>query len=162
MPVPLQELRFRPFEVSDAGVLDRWLRRVGLGVPRGLLEGEWTRRLLGDGRIYMRLAVDAAGRTLGFVRLDIAPDRTAEITLIADPDRLRRGIGTSLLEHALAEMRTRGLGRMLAVVDIDNRAGREFFLAAGFEIARSPLPGFDHLERVVHRADRQPPLEIVP
>jgi len=162
MPAPLQDLEFRPFEPADAAVLDRWLRQAGLGVPRGLLEGSWTRRLLGDERIHMRVAVDAGGQTLGFVRLDLAPDRSAEITLIADPSRRRHGIGSALLDHVLAEMRVRGYRRLLAVVDVDNRAAREFFLAAGFEVARSPLPGFDHLERVVHRADRQPPLEIVP
>ena len=162
MPVPLQDLRFRPFELADAGLLDRWLRAAGLGVPAGLVRESWSRRLLGDARIVVRVAIDAGGAPRGFVRLDLAPDRSAEITLIADPGARRQGIGTSLLEEALIEARARGLRRLVAVVDTDNRVAREFLVAGGFEVTRAPLPGFDHLERVVHGADRQPPLEIVP
>lgn len=155
-------LRFRAFELADVGFLGPWLRAAGLGVPSGIEAGDWGRRLLEDPRIICRVASGEGGSPLGFFRLDFAPDRTAEVTVIVDPEERRRGIGGRLLEEALVEARRAGLRRLLAVTEEGNRAGQEFFLTLGFEVAATSMPGFIQLARVVHGAGRQPPLEIVP
>ncbi len=72
----------------------------------------------------------------------------------------RQGLGRALLSDALAEARSLSLRRILAMVVEDNRAGLGFFLERGFEETGIHLPGFRQLARVVHGADRQPPLEI--
>ena len=61
---------------------------------------------------------------------------------------------------ALSEARNQGLRRVVAMVEVDNRAGIDFFLDQGFEETNVYLPGFLQLARVVHGAGRQPPLEI--
>jgi ribosomal protein S18 acetylase RimI-like enzyme len=155
------DLEFRPFAEADAELLGRWLHTAGLGVPQGLGSGAWGRRVVADPRIVCRAAV-VAGDPVGFYRLDLAPDRTAELTLIVAPGRRRQGIGRVLLEAMLGEARQRGLRGVVAVVQETNVPALSFFRAAGFEESGVAMPGFVHLARLVHRADRQPPLEISP
>lgn len=154
-------LAFRPFEAGDVPQLEVWLTQAGLGDPLRVDRSAMVRRLLEDGRILVLTALRDR-EVAGFVRMDLAPDRTAELTLIVDPRARRTGIGRRLLERALDEARSRGLGRVFAVVSHDNRAGQAFFADAGFEPSGARVPGFDHLERFVHRSDRQSPLEIIP
>lgn len=154
-------LEFRPFVEADAEVLGGWLEAAGLGVPAGLGTGAWGRRVVADPRIVCRAAL-LEQRVVGFFRLDVAPDRTAEVTLITAPDERRRGLGRGLLEGALASARRRGLRGLIAVVQDSNHAALGFFAQVGFETSGVVMPGFVHLVRMVHRADRQPPLEITP
>jgi GNAT superfamily N-acetyltransferase len=155
------DLSFRPFEPPDVEILGPWVRAAELGLPDGVLADDWGRRVVGDPRIVVRVAEDAGG-PVGFFRLDLAPDRSAEITIFTDPKRRRKGIGSRVLEEALREIRRLGVRRLLAVVERGNRVAREFFFAAGFEPCESRETGFDHLERIVHGAGQQPPLEITP
>ncbi len=67
-----------------------------------------------------------------------------------------------MLEYALAEGRLLDLRRIVAVIQDHNRAGCAFFLKAGFEHSATRMEGFCHLERIVHGAGCQPPLEILP
>ena len=131
-------------------------------VPPGTKSGSWARRITEDPRILVRVA-NFAGRPLeavGFFRLDLAPDRVAELTMIVSPEHRRKGLGRALLAEALVEARRLSLRRILAMVVEDNRAGFGFFLERGFEETGIHLPGFRQLARVVHGADCQPPLEI--
>lgn len=154
-------LEFRPFVEADAEVLGAWLEAAGLGVPAGLGTGAWGRRVVADPRIVCRAAL-WQGRLVGFYRLDIAPDRTAELTLITAPSERRRGVGRALLEGSLATARRRGLRGLIAVVQDNNHSAVSFFAQEGFEISGVAMPRFVHMVRIVHRADRQPPLEITP
>ena len=161
MSAPLA-LHIRPAVAADLALVGPWLRRAGLGLPERLDDDLWGRRAIEDPRIVCSVGVGEAGDTLGFFRLDVAPDRVAEITLLVAPGHRRRGLGSQLLERALGEARRRGLRRLEAVVQVDNRSARAFFEEAGFEPTGRVVPGFVHLARVVHRAEHQPPLEIAP
>lgn len=157
-----KDLRFRPFALEDAAHLGAWLQAVGLGVPRGVADQTWARRLIEDPHISCWAAEDPDGSRLGFFRLDTGPDQQAELTIIVGPGLRRRGLGTALLEEALSQARSRGLRRILAVVEDENDPAMGFFSAAGFHSVGRKTPGNTHLERLIHRADRQPPLEIQP
>lgn len=162
MPNSPPQLCFRPFGEADATVLEPWLREAGLLVPPGTKSGSWARRITEDPRILVRVACFAGrpAEVVGFFRLDLAPDRVAELTMIVSPEHRRKGLGRALLAAALAEARSLSLRRILAMVVGDNHAGFGFFLDRGFEETGIHLQGFRQLARVVHGADRQPPLEI--
>ena len=162
MPAPLPRLEFRAFEPPDAPLLDRWLKDAGLGMPEGMSITDWRDRVLHDERILIEVAVREDGSSAGFLRMDLAPDRSAELTVISDPLTRRAGVGSRLLERALVQARTMGLRRLMAAVQVGNDRARAFFVAHGFESSGAPLREFEHFERVVHGADWQEPLEIVP
>ncbi|MFO1050999.1 MAG: GNAT family N-acetyltransferase [Planctomycetota bacterium] len=156
------DLRFRPFRATDAPRLERWLQGAGMPLPESLPRQVWAQRIAGgDARIQALTAM--AGRVaIGFLRLDLAPDRSAELTLIVDPRHRRRGIGRLLVEKALEEARRLGLRRLSALVRPDNEPALRLFTETGFEPSATRVVGFECLARVVHRADRERPLEIVP
>jgi GNAT superfamily N-acetyltransferase len=155
-----EPIQLRPFAVGDAPRLAKWLALAGLAVPAGTPAEVWVKRIQGNDRILCLSAVDVRDRLIGFLRLDIGPDRVAELTLIVAPEHRRRGLGRRLLEAVLVEARRRGLRRLTAAVSDHNDGALQFFLDGGFEETGHWLPGFVHLSRVVHGADRQPPLEI--
>jgi ribosomal protein S18 acetylase RimI-like enzyme len=114
-------------------------------------------RLLADARIVARIA-EAAGSRLGFFRLDCAPDRVAEITLVVAPEFRRCGLGRRLLLAALRTAQHAGIGQVVALVDADNRRALAFFDAGGF--SAEGMVGTRHrLVKWLHgRAGR--PLEV--
>lgn len=159
--IRFESIRFRPFALADVELLAEWLAEADLGVPAGVDDQAWGRRMLTDPGIVCGAATRAEdGATQGFFRLDLAPDNTAEVTLIVSPALRRCGLGGILLEEALAEARRRGLRELFAVVNDWNRAGQGFFLSAGFEPSGTQLRDFVHLRRIVHGSDREHPLEI--
>lgn len=153
------EVALRPVGVRDFATLGAWLAEAGLGAPPRV-DGVW-RRLLADPRIQVRVAVASRdGTPLGFYRLDLAPDRSAEITLVVSRLQRRRGVGSELLQAALREARARGLSRLVAKVQPDNSVARDFFLGAGFEAAGGAMQPFQCFERLIHRSDDVAPLEV--
>lgn len=167
MPLDSQPLKFRPFEVGDAPLLGAWLAAAGLGVPKGVATSAWSARIIQDPNISCWVAtcclVDGrAAQIVGFFRLDVGPDQAAEVTILVDPRQRRRGLGGRLLEAALNQARTRGIRKMLAVIDMNNGTALDLFHDAGFSRNGSNTPGHIHLHRLFHRAERQPPLEIQP
>lgn len=143
-------------------LLGPWLQEAGLGAPPWVDSKTWGHRLMHDPRIVCRVACRAGGEVVGFSRLDFAPDRTAEITLIVAPQWRGVGIGKALLEHALQECRRLRMRRLVAIVRQSNRIALALFLEAGFEETVTDMPGHVHLERIVHSASHQPPIEIAP
>jgi ribosomal protein S18 acetylase RimI-like enzyme len=159
--VKAPSLAFRPFEAQDLWVLVPWLSGSGLGVPPEIREENLGQRLANDPRICCQAAIDKRGRVVGFLRLDSAPDRAAEVTLIVAPDERRRGVGAALLRRAVELAREASWRRLWAVIRLDNHVARHMFERAGFEEQGRPLPGHVHLIRIVHRGSRSvPPLEI--
>lgn len=155
-----QALLIRPFAAEDAELLGAWLTAVGLGVPSAIATETWANRMITDPHISCWAAHDRMGKVLGFFRLDTGPDLQSEITLIVAPGQRRSGIGRRLLDEALDQARSRGICKIRAVVNETNAAALEFFDAAGFSPNGHNTPGNIHLHRLLHRADRQPPLEI--
>ena len=82
-------LSFRPFEAGDLDVLERWLGDAGLRPSARVRRDLRIRRLTDDDRIVTRL-VDSGGDAVGFFRLDLAPDRSAELTLLVAAGRRRQ------------------------------------------------------------------------
>lgn len=56
--------------------------------------------------------------------------------LVVAPGRRGRGIGSSLLEHALAFARDNGLLRVTLLTDADNEAAHRFYARHGFRTSR--------------------------
>ena len=154
-------LAFRPFTIADAPLLAGWLAAEGLGVPPGIGSANWAGRLVEDPNISC-WAAQEAGETVGFFRLDTGPDLQAELTVIVAPHRRRNGIGLQILEEVLKQARARSLRKILAVVSQANQDGLTFFHDAGFDLSRDQTSQHVHLQRLVHCAERQPPLEIQP
>lgn len=159
---PPPELQFRPVAAADLAVLAPWLEAVGLGVPAAVRDASWAARVSSDPRILCLTARDAGEAIVGFVRLDLAPDRTAEVTVLVAPEARRRGVGSALLERALTEARRKALRQLVALIQLDNEPAQGFFDQAGFEPTGRHVPGFLHTARSIHRAEHQPPLEISP
>lgn len=153
-------MQLRPLAPRDLRLIAPWLHAAGLGVPAGVCHKSWGERLASDQGIVCRVAV-ARGGTVGFFRLDLAPDRTAEVTVCVAPARRRRGLGRQLLDAAMAEARERGMRHVVAAVRTDNTAGRAFFVAAGFAEVASAVPGFVHFRGAVAVPDR-PRLQLAP
>ena len=85
-----------------------------------------------------------------------------ELTVIVAPHRRRSGIGLQIFAEVLKQARARGLRKILAVVSEANEDGLAFFDDAGFDRAGDQHSQHVHLQRLVHCAERQPPLEIQP
>lgn len=154
-------LTYRPFEAGDLDAIERWLDDAGLRPSARVRRDLRIRRLTDDDRIVTRIA-DAERGAVGFFRLDLAPDRSAELTILVDAKWRRRGIGSRVLDHVIAEARERGLVRLVAAVAIDNEPAHVFFSELGFEEGDTTVPGFVHYERFLHRSDCSRPLEIRP
>lgn len=154
-------LSFRPFEAGDLDVLERWLGDAGLRPSPRIRRDLRIRRLTDDDRIVTRL-VDSDGEAVGFFRLDLAPDRSAELTLLVAAGRRRQGVGRRIVDQVVVEARDRGLVRLVAAVALDNHQAHEFFPELGFEQGDTTVPGFVHYERFLHRSDCSRPLEIRP
>lgn len=157
------QLRFRPFERADLTLLGPWLAATGLSVP-ALEPDQMARRLIQDPGILCTTALGERDQPVGFIRLDLSPDHSAEVTLIVSPSCVRQGIGRALLEHGIELARERGWQRLWALVRSENYPARRLFEIAGFEEAANPLYGYVHLVRLVHRrpAGMVAPLEIAP
>jgi ribosomal protein S18 acetylase RimI-like enzyme len=64
--------------------------------------------------------------------------------LAVSPRHQGRGLGRRLIEESLAGLTAAGLQRVLILVAKDNREGRAFWLARGFEdVSRARVMGVD-------------------
>jgi GNAT superfamily N-acetyltransferase len=135
---------------SIAGVHVRTWRRAYRGiVPDRVLDSlsvdartrNW-REWLGDpeGRSTTFVAEGAGGAVEGFCSVNLpsrdedADEQTAEVSaLYVEPGRWRTGLGTALLEAALADARERGAGEATLWVFARNEGARAFYARFGFE-----------------------------
>jgi L-amino acid N-acyltransferase YncA len=148
MPAP--EVQIRPFAACDAEVLGPWLDAPGVSLPPGGLTPRWAERLLADGRVRAFVATEN-GVPVGFARLDIGPDRLAELTIAVARSRRQRGVGARLLELVADQAKKLGIRRLHAVVDESNRPACAFFERVGFE-EQSVLPLAVTFVRWIHDA----------
>lgn len=148
----------RPFRLADAGTVEPWLTGPGLSLPSGALRHEWPHRLLADARILMQVA-EVEERQVGLVRLDVGPDRVAELTMVVDPGCRRMGLGRRMFLLALDQARSIGLRSLTALVDLDNSVALAFFHDQGF-VQEGLVGDRVRLCRIVHAGDHQRPLDI--
>ena len=100
-------LSLRPFELGDAAMVVPWLDAPGIGLPPGTARAQWAERLMVDPRVRAWIAeattaptadgAEAPAEPVGFVRLDIGPDRIAELTVAVAQAWRRRGVGSHML-----------------------------------------------------------------
>jgi len=146
-------IRLRPFGLLDATTVASWLDGPGLGVPAGPVGSRWAERLIADARVCAWVAV-AGNEPVAFVRLDVGPDRVAELTLAVAPRRRRTGIGTTVLGMALHQANALRVRRVHAIVDAANGPALAFFAECGFE--EDGVPGAARrFVRWIHDGDRE-------
>ena len=158
MTAPLGSLCLRPFALSDATTVERWLCGYGLSLPGGQLRREWPQRLLADPRITAQIAT-VSGRDVGFLRLDTWPDHVAEVTLVVEPACRRQGLGTAMFAGVLRLARSIRIHRLVVSIDLRNQQALDFFAEQGF-VDEGLVSGRLRMGRLVHAGDHQPPLEI--
>lgn len=130
--MPQAPLELRPFALADARTVVGWLRAPGLGLPPGLAGSQWAERLLLDGRSRAFVAWQGDCR-IAFARLDIGPDRVAELTLAVGREHRRHGVGSTVLAEVLREAARLRVRRLQAVVDRTNVPAMRFFSEHGME-----------------------------
>lgn len=157
-PAPL---RLRPFAAVDAVAVTPWLAGPGLSLPPGPAARDWGARMVGDPRVAAWM-VELDGAACGFLRLDIGPDRIAELTIVVAPGHRRRGIGSRALARLVEEARGRGLHRLQAMVEPGHAEAMEFLVEQGFEATVGHVAGRVRLDLLLHAARGDAPLEIVP
>jgi len=110
--------------------------RLRFGRPAALGDGDTFRRMFGldDGRIETIGAFDLAGRILGLATVAWVRPGTAELGLIVRSDLQRRGLGATLLAHAIKTTRAAGYHLLLAHVDYENMPMRRLARHFGFEL----------------------------
>ncbi|SMF74398.1 [SSU ribosomal protein S18P]-alanine acetyltransferase [Tistlia consotensis] len=85
------------------------------------------------------LALDVAGRPLGFLLVRRAADEAEVLSLGVDPERRREGIGGRLLDAGLESLAAEGTARLFLEVAVDNPEAQALYRARGFvEVGRRP------------------------
>ena len=119
---------------DDLGVLRDLFRRSSLSNANdaaNLRAAPETLHWAGDGiaERRTRVAVDADGRILGFVTVvDIAGGQELE-DLFVDPDAMRQGVATQLVQEAVSEATRSGV----AWIEVTgNQHAAEFYASVGF------------------------------
>ncbi len=161
VPTPHAPLHVRPFAAGDTGTVASWLAAPGLSVPPGAAAEEWGARMVADARVAAWM-VEQGGCPCGFLRLDIGPDRIAELTIVVAPAHRRQGIGSRALARLCDEARGLGLHRLQAMVEQDHAEAMEFFAEQGFEAAGALVGSRVRLDLLLHEARGGAPLEILP
>lgn len=156
---PTSPTTLRPFQLADAPRIGPWFRSPGLSLPPGAAGRDWAARMLAEPRICAFVAV-SGGRLVGFARLDIAPDRLAELTLVVAPGCRRTGFGRAILELVVAEAHARAVRKLCAAVDPANSIALKFFSENGFEEKSRGMVGALRLQRPLHLDTAGEPLEI--
>jgi ribosomal protein S18 acetylase RimI-like enzyme len=145
-------IELRPFAVADARTVVGWLRGPGLGVPPGIAGSQWAERLVREGRSRAFVAWQGDQR-IAFARLDMGPDRVAELTLAVSREHRRQGIGRRVLGAVLEVAQQQRARRIQAVVDRANTPAMRFFAEAGFE--ERPEAGMAIFVHWLHGADAE-------
>jgi len=125
-----------------------WLTDAGLGVPETVSHKQWGVRVASDPAIACLVATRASS-PVGLVRLDLGPDRTAEVSVVVAPEARRAGLGRQLVAAARAEAERRGVRRLVAAIQEDNTAAVGLFRGQGYRYRSADVPGFVHLESLV-------------
>lgn len=131
-PMLIPVLALRPFTVADAPVVGPWLDGPGVSLPPSGMAASWASRMVTDPRVRAWV-LERDGVPVAFVRLDIGPDRVAELTIAVDARQRRAGVGARALDLVLMQAQSLRVRRVQAIVDAGNQPAQAFFAKAGFE-----------------------------
>jgi L-amino acid N-acyltransferase YncA len=152
--MPTTSIRLRPFGAGDAPLVVAWLDGPGLALPPGNAAVRWAERVVTDPNVHAWVA-SRGGEPTGFVRLDVGPDRIAELTIAIAPPLRRHGAGTRVLKLVLEQAQRLRVRRVQAIVDPANSAALSFFGENGFEEVESPNATARTFVRWIHEANRR-------
>jgi ribosomal protein S18 acetylase RimI-like enzyme len=104
---------------------------------------EWVASAMADGaRFYL---LEQAGRACGCVALERASDDACYMERLAVlPERRRRGLGSTLVEHAMLEAQRMGVGRLEIGLIAGQTDLRRWYERRGFRVTRQGVC-YDHL-----------------
>ncbi|MGE3174803.1 MAG: N-acetyltransferase family protein [Planctomycetota bacterium] len=146
-------IQLSPFGPADAPHVVAWLDGPGIGLPPGNVATRWAEQLVTDPRVHAWVA-RRGDQPVGFGRLDVGPDRVAELTIAIAPALRRHGIGARVLRLVLERGQRLRVRRVQAIVDPANHAALAFFAENGFEEA-SGVGAARTFVRWIHEADRK-------
>jgi acetyltransferase len=130
-PLTLRELRACELPACTAFLHDLDARDIKLrfGSPRPSI-----RHIMPDpARAYAAFAaLDGSATILGVANLASLGADAAEVAIIIRSDHKRRGIGRSLLAHAILSAERSGVSRIIGYVDAENHAALALADAMGF------------------------------
>jgi GNAT superfamily N-acetyltransferase len=110
--------------------------RRRFGRPVALDDADTFRRLFGldDNRVETIAALDLSGQILGLVTIARTDATIAELALVVRSDVQRRGLGATLLVHAIKNARAAGLRELVGCFSHDNVPVRRLARRFGFEV----------------------------
>lgn len=151
--MPTSGIRLRTFGLADARTVAAWLDGPGLGVPVGPVGSRWAERLIADPCVHAWVAM-RGGAPVGFARLDVGPDRIADLTIAIESTSRRGGVGTAVLALVMQHGRRLRVRRIQAIVDQANAPALAFFAECGFEEVVAPSTAKIFV-RWIHDTDRK-------
>ena len=140
----------RPFELSDSGFVERVASDV-FGEYSGAGAGARTLRMVFAPRTRTFIG-EQAGRSVGFVAVEVKGDRAHLLAIAVVPDLRGRGVGQRLLTTAERSATERGARSVHLETGEANVEAMSLFVAAGYErVGRVPRyydTGYDALRFV--------------
>jgi ribosomal protein S18 acetylase RimI-like enzyme len=141
-------MRIRPVTSADHDAVRRMVRALYIEDPSPHAPGDAdvarTLAVLADDRRGTALVVDdGAGPAFGYVFLarlwsnELGGDIVFIDELWVAPERRGRGVGTALIEHAMAALRERGAVAFELEVTPDNARARALYERLGFRPLRN-------------------------
>lgn len=135
---------FRPACEADAERLLRWAndpaaRAASLSTAPIAWDAHvtWLRGRLRDPNCDLLVVCDTDGEPFGMVRFDLRGDE-AVVSVNLDPAARGRGLGARALAAACRGLfARRRVGRVRAIIRVENRASRRAFEKAGFRRAQA-------------------------
>lgn len=125
------------------GLLDQLFAQEAEFAPDRAAQQRGLAAILADATVGQILVADEGGHIVAMVNLlyTVSTALGARVALledmVVDADARGRGLGSALLEQAIAHARDSGCRRITLLTDGDNTAGQRFYARHGF--ARSPM-----------------------
>ncbi|MFU9137133.1 ribosomal protein S18-alanine N-acetyltransferase [Erwinia tasmaniensis] len=94
----------------------------------------WSEKtfITNQGERYLNFRLDVAGQMAAFAIIQVVLDEATLFNLAVDPDFQRRGLGRELLQHAVAELESRGIQTLWLEVRASNRPAIALYASLDF------------------------------
>ena len=117
----------RDFHSADVESIRKLLWRTPEAAP--WYEDDFLRAF--ESNFNLRIA-EEEGSVCGLVAFRVMADEAEILNLAVDSSRRRRGLGSLLVEHAIAACKSEGATRVFLEVRDSNRVARDFYARMGF------------------------------
>ncbi|WP_067703836.1 MULTISPECIES: ribosomal protein S18-alanine N-acetyltransferase [unclassified Erwinia] len=114
----------------------------------------WSEKtfITNQGERYLNFRLDVAGQMAAFAIIQVVLDEATLFNLAVDPDFQRRGLGRELLQHAVAELESRGIQTLWLEVRASNRPALALYASLDFNevsVRRNYYPTADGKEDAI-------------